>query len=158
MGLTSQQKQAAYRERLAEKGIVPISLELPQKLVRKISAEAIAGGKTRSQLVAEKLKAKPKKPAALPAAPLPKDISKEADRIVHLIGKGLRASQSKAASKALSDAMDGIYGLAGMVASNKPRKAATPAAKRPSTSKPPARGRKKTASKKAAKKARRARS
>jgi len=74
MGLTSQQKQAAYRERMAAKGIVPVSLEMPQKLIGKISAEAIAAGKTRSQLVIEKLKVKPKKPPALPAAPLPKDV------------------------------------------------------------------------------------
>jgi len=147
MGLTSQQKQAAYRERLAAKGIVPVSLEIPQKLVAKISAEAIAAGKTRSQLVTEKLKTKPKKLPALPAALLPKDISKEADRIVHLIGKGLRAAESKAAAKALSDAMDAIYGLAGMVASCQ-----DPSRKERRV------GSKKKASKKAAKKARRARS
>ena len=125
MGLTSQEKQAARRERLEAQGIVPLSVEVPRKVAASLAAEAKVRGKTRSQVATERLSAKPK-----PVVALPKDISKEADRIVHLIGKGLRATiTNKAAGDALSDAMDAIYGLAGMVAS---RKAATPATKRSS--------------------------
>ena len=125
MGLTSQEKQAARRERLEAQGIVPLSVEVPRKVAASLAAEAKVRGKTRSQVATERLSAKPK-----PVVALPKDISKEADRIVHLIGKGLRATTTnKAAGDALSDAMDAIYGLAGMVAS---RKAATPATKRSS--------------------------
>ena len=113
MGLTNREKQKAHRERMAAQGIVPICLEIPKDLALSIAVEAKACGKTRNKVAVERLSARKPQPTTVP---LPKDITKEANRIVKLIGKGLRASTDPVALQALNDALDSIYGLAGMVA------------------------------------------
>ena len=119
MAKSDKERQADHRKRQQKRGCKQLALYFPEALLADIDAEAKQRGFSRSDIVVERLKRKLPKPIPAPA-PLPKDISKEADRIVHLIGKGLRVSTDEAATNALSDAMDAIYGLAGMVARQGP--------------------------------------
>lgn len=106
---------------MKRRGRKQVAVYLPTAVLDEVDALAAKRDLSRSDILAERLSLKPKKmakPKAV-AAPLPKDIRKEADRIVQLIGKGLRATKSDAATKALFDAMDAIYPLAGLAAQSR---------------------------------------